>query len=78
MLISEFGISPCIVIHPVEQEFLLLGICFRARRTGNGQNGDGRRGVRGYGGSEGFRKVEFGRKKDEWGVSRGSGKEISG
>ena len=25
----------------------LLGICFRARRTGNGQNGDGRRGVRG-------------------------------
>ena len=26
---------------------LLLGNCFRARRTGNGQNGDGRRGVRG-------------------------------
>jgi hypothetical protein len=26
----------------------LLGNCFRARRTGNGQNGDGRRGVRGY------------------------------
>jgi len=25
----------------------LLGNCFRARRTGNGQNGDGRRGVRG-------------------------------
>ena len=31
----------------------LQGICFRARRTGNGQNGDGRRGVRGSGGSEG-------------------------
>ena len=27
---------------------LLQGNCFRARRTGNGQNGDGRRGVRGY------------------------------
>ncbi len=27
---------------------LLKGICFRARRTGNGQNRDGRRGVRGY------------------------------
>ena len=26
---------------------LLLGNCFRARRTGNGQNRDGRRGVRG-------------------------------
>ena len=26
-------------------------ICFRARRTGNGQNGDGRRGVRGSGNS---------------------------
>ena len=26
----------------------LQGNCFRARRTGNGQNGDGRRGVRGY------------------------------
>ncbi len=25
----------------------LLGICFRVRRTGNGQNGEGRRGVRG-------------------------------
>ncbi len=25
----------------------LLGICFRARRTGDGQNGDRRRGVRG-------------------------------
>ena len=25
----------------------LLGICFRARLTGNGQNRDGRRGVRG-------------------------------
>ena len=25
----------------------LLGICFRARRTGYGQNADGRRGVRG-------------------------------
>ena len=23
--------------------------CFRARRTGNGQNADGRQGVRGYG-----------------------------
>ena len=28
---------------------LLQGICFRARRAGNGQNADGRRGVRGYG-----------------------------
>jgi hypothetical protein len=28
----------------------LLGICFRARRAGKGQNGDVRRGVRGYGG----------------------------
>ena len=27
----------------------LQGICFRARRTGNGRNADGRRGVRGYG-----------------------------
>ena len=27
----------------------LLGICFRARRTGNGQNGGGRRGERGGG-----------------------------
>jgi NADH-quinone oxidoreductase subunit M len=27
---------------------LLLGICFCARRTGDGQNSDGRRGVRGY------------------------------
>ena len=26
----------------------LLGICFRARRAGDGQNGDGRRGVRGW------------------------------
>ena len=29
-------------------ELLLQGICFRARRTGDGQNVDGRRGVRGY------------------------------
>jgi hypothetical protein len=28
---------------------LLQGNCFRARRTGNGQIGDRRRGVRGYG-----------------------------
>ena len=28
---------------------LLLGICFRARRIGDGQNGDRRRGVRGSG-----------------------------
>jgi len=31
----------------VPEGFLLLGNCFRARRTGNGQNVDGRRGVRG-------------------------------
>ena len=30
----------------------LLGICFCARRTGNGENGDGRRGERGSGGSD--------------------------
>ncbi len=36
----------------------LLGNCFRARRTGNGQNGDGRRGVWGYGGSEGRKEHE--------------------
>jgi hypothetical protein len=29
------------------EELLLLGICFCARRTGNGENGDGRRGERG-------------------------------
>jgi hypothetical protein len=34
---------------------LLLGICFRARRTGNAQNGDGRREVRGGGGARGRR-----------------------
>ena len=28
---------------------LLLGICFRARRTGDGQSADGHRGVRGSG-----------------------------
>ena len=28
--------------------FLLLGICFRARRTVDGWNGDRRRGVRGF------------------------------
>jgi hypothetical protein len=32
-----------------ERRVELLGNCFRARRTGNGQNGDGRRGVRGSG-----------------------------
>jgi hypothetical protein len=32
---------------------VLLGICFCARRTGNGENGDGRRGERGSGGREG-------------------------
>jgi hypothetical protein len=32
----------------LEKEILLLGICFRARRTGNGQNADWRQGVRGY------------------------------
>ena len=34
--------------YPLLQGILLLGNCFRARRTGNGQNVDGRRGVRGY------------------------------
>jgi len=48
----------------------LEGICFRARRTGNGQNGDGRRGVRGSGGSEG-------RKEDEASWRRCSAREIS-
>ena len=57
---------------------LLLGICFRARRIGDGQNGDRRRGVRGSGGREGRRKDEIRLKKDEWGVSRASGKEIPG
>jgi hypothetical protein len=57
---------------------LIAGNSFRVRRTGNGQNGDRYRGVRGYGGSEGRRKVEFGRMKDESGVRRAAGKEISG
>ena len=35
-------------------------ICFRARRAVGGQNSDGRRGVRGSGGSEGLRKDEAG------------------
>ena len=48
----------------------LQGIRFRVRRTGNGQNGDGRRGVRGSGGSEG-------RKEDEARWRRCSAREIS-
>ena len=56
----------------------LQGNCFRARRTGNGQNADGRRGVRGSGGSEGCRKDEIRMKKDEWGGQRGKRKELSG
>ena len=32
--------------------FLLLGNCFHSRLTGNGQNRDGRRGVRGSGGTK--------------------------
>ena len=38
----------------------LQGICFCVRRTVDGQNSEGRRGVRGYGGSEGLRKDEAG------------------
>jgi hypothetical protein len=36
-------------ILPLDKDEPLQGICFRARRTGDGQNADGRRGVRGYG-----------------------------
>ena len=49
----------------------LLGICFRARRTVDGQNGDRCRGVRGSGGSEGW-------KKNEVHGRRCSAREISG
>ena len=38
---------PKIVLTRMALNVLLLGICFCVRRTGNGQNGDGRRGVRG-------------------------------
>ncbi len=55
---------------PTKTDRFLLGICFRARRTEDGQNGDRRRGVRGSGGSEGWRK-------DEWGVPRAVGRKIS-
>ena len=40
------GPSRCLLM---TGRYATAGICFRARRTGNGQNGDGRRGVRGYG-----------------------------
>ena len=56
----------------------LQGIRFRARRTGNGQNGDGRRGVRGSGRREGRRKDEIRRKKDDWTVPLCSERRISG
>ena len=62
----------------IHVRFRSRGNCFRARRTGNGQSGGGRRGVRGSGGSEGWRKDEIRMKKDEWGGQRGKRKEISG
>jgi hypothetical protein len=37
---------------------LLLGNCVRARRAGNGQNSDGRRGVSGLGGARGEKSMK--------------------
>jgi hypothetical protein len=53
----------------------LQGNCFRARRTGSGQNADGRRGVSGSVGSEGRRKDDFGcprcsEERISWGEAR--------
>ena len=37
---------------------VMQGNCFRARRAGNGQNGDGRRGVSGLGGARGEKSMK--------------------
>jgi len=52
------------------RSWFLLGNCFRACRTVDGQNAERRRGVRGSGGSEGCRK-------DEWGCPSSAGRRIS-
>ena len=49
----------------------LLGNCFRPLRTGDDENGERRRGVRGSGGREG-------RRKDAWAVPRCSERRTSG